>query len=182
MLLSLILVLIWLFDRDAGVEWRRIQDLVPLIQPIAAAEGLDPALVQAVILVESGGRPAVRSSKEAIGLMQVRDIARREVQRLRPRTPDGDLRDPVYNLRIGCAYLAEQLDRFDHDLVLALAAYNAGPSRVSRWRKRHPKRGSRALVDALAPKETRNYYRKVLAAYERLLQQRHEQQASPTNA
>lgn len=92
----------------------------------AAADryGLDPKLVHAVVLVESGYRATAVSAAGAEGLTQ-----------LMPGTARGlgvrDPADPAQNLAGGAAYLARQLVRFQ-DLRLALAAYNAGPERVAR--------------------------------------------------
>jgi soluble lytic murein transglycosylase len=78
------------------------------------------------------------------------------------------VRDPDYNVRLGSRYLGKQLDRYDDEPALALAAYNAGPSRVSRWLEMHgdPRgRDAYRLIDwiELIPfAETRNYVQRVL--------------------
>ena len=82
------------------------------------------------------------------------------------------LRDAEYNARLGSYYLGRQLDGFAQAPALALAAYNAGPSRVYRWLKEHgDPRGESVdkLVDwiELIPfAETRNYVQRVLEARE----------------
>jgi len=105
--------------------------LAPLSQPFmdaiataARRHGLDPKLLHALVLVESGYDPGVCSPVGACGLTQ-----------LMPATA-GDLRvrdrfDPVENLRGGADYLARQIMEFG-DVRLALAAYNSGPGRVRR--------------------------------------------------
>lgn len=114
-----------------------------LIARHARRTGLDPRLVQAVMQVESGFRVNARSSKGAMGLMQ-----------LMPETAVdlrvSDAYDPDQNVRGGTTYLRRMLDRFDGDLQLALAAYNAGPTAVDRHGGVPPY------------KETRQYVRKVL--------------------
>lgn len=97
----------------------------------AAASGLDPALVLAVVVRESGGNSQAVSHRGAVGLMQ-----------LMPGTA-GDLgvtdaTDPRQNLHGGARYLAAMLRRYDGDLDLALAAYNAGPGTVDRLGRRVP--------------------------------------------
>ena len=78
------------------------------------------------------------------------------------------VQDPGYNLRLGAGYLGQQLARFDGEPVLALAAYNAGPRRVTEWLELNgDPRGSDPyrLVDwiELIPfAETRNYVQRVL--------------------
>ncbi len=94
-----------------------------IIQEAAQREGLDPALVRAVIQVESGFNPGALSPKGAIGLMQ-----------LLPETASlygaHDPWDTVQNIFAGTAYLRDLIQHFNGDLVKALAAYNAGPKAV----------------------------------------------------
>lgn len=106
---------------------RRIspQELEPLIQETSRNHNLPPSLVKAVIRVESNFNPEATSPKGAQGLMQ-----------LMPGTADelmvADSYDPRENIGGGVRYLRLLLDRFNNRLHLALAAYNAGPERVSR--------------------------------------------------
>jgi soluble lytic murein transglycosylase len=78
------------------------------------------------------------------------------------------IRDPDYNIRLGAHYLGQQLVRFGNEPVLALAAYNAGPGRVTKWLELNgdPRGGDLyRLVDwiELIPfAETRNYVQRVL--------------------
>jgi hypothetical protein len=95
-----------------------------LIDALAAAEGVDPKLVRAVIQVESRYRPKALSPKGAMGLMQLMPGTAREYAVRDPY-------DPRDNLRAGIRHLKSLLDRFD--LSLALAAYNAGEAAVTRY-------------------------------------------------
>lgn len=103
--------------------------------------GLDPYLVAAVVLVESRFRPDAESYAGAVGLMQVLPYVGADVAERHGLAWNGwrTLRDPAANVRIGTAYLAELLARFDNDVTLALAAYNIGPtllaSRLQRGRR-----------------------------------------------
>lgn len=96
----------------------------PLIRRVAAEQGVDASLVRAVIQVESAYQPRARSSKGAIGLMQVMPATGRQYG-IR------NLYDPASNIRAGVTHLRTLLERYP--LALALAAYNAGAAAVDRF-------------------------------------------------
>jgi soluble lytic murein transglycosylase-like protein len=128
-------------SRDPKVLQREISDA-------ARRASLDPKLVRAVISVESNFNPKAESSKGAMGLMQVRDQTAGECH----------IHDPFHalnNLMGACECLRMLINRYQGDLKLALAAYNAGPSNVDRFKGIPPFH------------ETREYVRKVLAKYEK---------------
>lgn len=103
----------------------RQRRLWPLIRRYARQMGLDPALVMAVVHVESKFLPAAISNRGAIGLMQLTPLTARQL----------GLEDPLdleANLEAGTRYLAQLKRYFQDDLVLTLAAYNAGPTRVEK--------------------------------------------------
>ena len=93
----------------------------------AFGEDLDPRLVQAVIQVESGYNAKALSNKGAMGLMQLMPGTATELA-------VSDPYDPEQNVRGGTTYLRRMMDRFAGDLELALAAYNAGPEAVAKYR------------------------------------------------
>ena len=101
------------------------------IQAAGRASDVDPALIHAVILAESGYNPSARSNKGAVGLMQ-----------LMPETAKRygviDRLDPAQNIRGGTSYLRDLLRLFNNDLRLALAAYNAGEGAVVKYGNRIP--------------------------------------------
>ena len=112
----------------------------------SAAYHLDPDLVNSVIHAESGFNAHAVSPKGARGLMQ-----------LMPGTASqlgvNDSFDPQANVTGGSRYLRELLERYNFDLVKALAAYNAGPERVEQYRGVPPFR------------ETRNYVARIVHEY-----------------
>jgi soluble lytic murein transglycosylase-like protein len=114
----------------------------------AAAErhGVAPALIKAVMAVESNFDPAAVSVKGAAGLMQLMPGTARDLD-------VADVLDPGQNIGGAARYLRHLHERFDGDLEKVLAAYNAGPEAV--------RRAGNALP---AYKETRAYVRRVLAA------------------
>jgi len=114
-----------------------------LIQEHATRHSLRPDLVRAVIQVESGFNPLARSSKGAMGLMQLMPATAHELGIYDPY-------DPAENIRGGTAYLRRLIDRYQGNEELALAAYNAGSTAVDRYGRTVP-----------PYRETREYVKKV---------------------
>ncbi|HEX5127650.1 MAG TPA: lytic transglycosylase domain-containing protein [Rhodocyclaceae bacterium] len=124
--------------------------LKPDIDAAARANTLDPALLHALISVESGFNPRARSARGAQGLMQLMPATAR-------RYGVHNAFDIKENLRAGAHYLHDLLALFDQNTSLALAAYNAGENAVIRSGNRIP-----------PFPETQRYVPKVLAQFARL--------------
>ena len=122
------------------VDHPNIRRYQALIERTARSRGLDPALVKAVIAVESAFDPEAVSDKGALGLMQVMPEvgARYGVAADGKRTLEQKLLDPEINVRVGSTYLRDLLTLFVDDLALALAAYNAGEQSVVRHGEQVP--------------------------------------------
>lgn len=118
-----------------------------VIEETADRHRVDALLLAALVEAESSFLPGAVSPVGAVGLTQVMPAT---AQWLGAR---GDLTDPDSNLDVGARYLRQLLERFDGDVELALAAYNAGPANVRRYGGVPPFR------------ETRGYVRKVLSIY-----------------
>ena len=103
----------------------------PVVQRAALLTGIPAALIDAVITVESTYNPDARSGKHAIGMMQLLDTTAAQVG-------GGDPRNPQDNIMMGSKYLAQLAMKFNGDLPLTLAAYNAGPGAVTRHGYRIP--------------------------------------------
>ena len=107
-----------------------------IIRGHAANHDLDPALLAAVVYVESRFDPNARSKAGAIGLMQLLPETAKGIA-LRTggdRFVVADLRDPEINVRYGSWYLDHLRERYG-DVSLVLAAYHAGPGNVDHWRE-----------------------------------------------
>lgn len=146
-----------------GTVDRAIQELtLPLrhedvIREQSREKGIDAALIAAVIYSESKFSDST-SSAGARGLMQITPETAHDVERHSGGTTFklGDLSNPEINIRYGTYRLRELLDRYEGDVVAALAAYNAGPSNVDNWG------GGALTVDAIPFPETRAYVEEVL--------------------
>jgi hypothetical protein len=135
---------------------KKIAQPVDLNEVVNAASGtyrLDPDLVNSVIRAESGFNVHAVSPKGAQGLMQ-----------LMPKTASDlgvqNAFDPQANVEGGTRYLRELLERYDFDLVKALAAYNAGPQRVEQYGGVPPYYETKAYVARIV----RDFNKKKLAA------------------
>ncbi|HET6469874.1 MAG TPA: lytic transglycosylase domain-containing protein, partial [Geminicoccaceae bacterium] len=130
----------------------------------------EPALLLAVARQESLFDPRAKSSAGALGMMQLMPAtAKAMAKELGVGFAEHKLlADPEFNVRLGGYYLGRQIARFDGEEVLAIAAYNAGPSRVSQWLQQNgdPRgKGVEQLVDWIERipfSETRNYVQRVL--------------------
>jgi len=132
-------------------ELKDAKSIEDLIVRLSKKHGIDPALVKAVVKVESNFNPKATSSVGAKGLMQIMPDTAKDLG-------IKDLYDPKDNLEGGIKYLKRLLKKYDNDISLALAAYNAGPGNVDKH-------------NGVPPfKETRNYVRKVLKAYTKYAQ------------
>jgi len=129
--------------------------------------GVDQSLAFALIRAESNFSPTARSPVGALGLMQLMPATARDTGK--------DLKDPVtaaaltrpdLNVRLGTRHLKHLLTRFNGDLVSAVAAYNAGATPVTRWRKNFAGLREDEFIESIPYPETREYVKKVLAGME----------------
>lgn len=157
--------------RSAGAPWdlRLVRVVYPfphreMILRESRDRGVDPWLVAAIIRQESAFTPAIESGAGAVGFMQVLPRTGGELaarQGVSPWSP-GLLRVPEVNVHLGTAYLHELLQRYGPDLALVLSAYNAGPTRATRWRELPEANDHERLVERIPYGETRQYVKNVL--------------------
>ncbi len=134
----------------------------------ARRHGLDPALLWAVMRVESVYQRRIVSYAGAIGLMQIMPRTARAIawQLGRRDFALEQLLEPAVNLDLAAWYLRSLLDRFEGRLPLAIAAYNGGPHNVRRWmRERPPGMPLDAWLEHIPFGQTWRYVRRVLGHY-----------------
>jgi soluble lytic murein transglycosylase-like protein len=129
-------------------EWR------PIVERAAQAEGIEPALLLALVGLESGGRAGAVSPAGAIGPAQIMPATAANPGFGMEPLPREALTDPARAIPWAARYLARLRDHFGGDMALALAAYNRGPRGVEQDRQE----------GRLLPQETRNYLATLLPA------------------
>jgi hypothetical protein len=130
--------------KSKSKEKKDNSDYHSIVHEKAAVYDLDPGLIKAVIKTESNWNSRAISKKGAMGLMQLMPTTATDMNVSNPF-------DPEENIEGGTKYLKYLLDRFNGDLTLALAAYNAGPRTVEKY----------GFVPPIS--ETRQYVNKVLS-------------------
>lgn len=141
---------------------------------------LRPDHVYAVIRQESAFNKDARSHAGAMGLMQLMPKTGRATARRNdiPLPSIRKLYEPDKNIRIGSAYLRQVMNKYDDSIVLASAAYNAGPHRVQRWLPEEKEQGAANWIALIPFTETRKYVQRVLA-YAAIYDWRMEEPVTP---
>ena len=124
---------------------------------------LSPSLVASVINVESSYRHTAKSTRDAIGLMQIKLSTAKylcEVYKTNENLTEADLYNANTNIKYGCLYLRYLIDKFQ-DTNTALAGYNAGETRVRAWLKDEAYSSDGETLKQIPYQETHNYVKKV---------------------
>lgn len=151
-------------NADAGEDGNRV---------FAVSTGeyrIDPALVNAIIRLESGYNNAATSERGAVGLMQIMPETARYIAKKQGYAKEithASLRNPATNLKVGQDYLKYLLkNKFvNGDMLSLLLAYNAGPGNLQKWKERAPSDDMLFLIETVPLEETRNYAERVMAEY-----------------
>ncbi len=110
-----------------------------VVSTAGSRNNIDPDLITSVIRAESGFNPTAVSPKGARGLMQLMPKTAASLGVQNPM-------NPADNVEAGTRYLRDLLDRYHNDLLLTLAAYNAGPERVEQYKGVPPFRETRSYI------------------------------------
>ena len=120
--------------------------IMGMVEKISEKHGVDSKLVKALIKQESGFNPNAKSKAGAVGLMQLMPATAKSLGIADPY-------NPVQNVEGGVKYLKSMINKYNGNIILALAAYNAGPNAVDKYSGVPPY------------KETQNYVKNILANY-----------------
>jgi soluble lytic murein transglycosylase len=136
-----------------------------IIRQQAAEKSLDPALLAGVIYAESKFRD-VTSAAGAKGLMQITPATAKYIAHLSGGTAFElkDLSTPQVNISYGAYYLRYLMNRYEHNLVLALAAYNGGEGNVDKWVSQAAQQERNLRVRDIPFPETKAYVMRVIDA------------------
>ncbi|MDQ7779715.1 MAG: lytic transglycosylase domain-containing protein [Planctomycetota bacterium] len=142
----------------------RVRHYLPIIERNSTRFGVPVNLVQAVIVAESSARSRAVSPRGALGLMQLMPATARELAGKlgHAKIVDSDCFDPELNIELGTFYLGQLLRDFKDDVTLALAAYNAGPTRVKEWQRSAGRVSGEEVLRLKGFSETKVYVRRVL--------------------
>lgn len=157
----------WFYER-----WRTYREDSQDASILAAGAryGVDPALIKAVVWRESWFNPKAKGTRGELGLMQIREPTAKDwaaAERIHLFT-HFQLLDPGRNTECGAWYLRRLLQRYqgsDNPLPFALAAYNAGPANVARWRKGPGTTNSVEFLNQMDYPATRSYVATVMKRY-----------------
>ena len=135
-----------------------------LLDKYAKKRNIDPSWMYGLVRAESAFIEDVKSPAGAIGLMQVMPQTGLETAKSigLKGFKTSKLKQAETNIPIGSAYMKKMLDKFDGNMILATAAYNAGPHRVSKWLPKHGCEQPDIWVEQIPFNETRKYVSRVL--------------------
>ena len=180
-IIALCIFIVLLVIYFVGFKIFRVQDsILKMIYPTKYSEyvekyadeyGVDKYLIYALIKAESNFNPEVTSSSDARGLMQLMEETAVERSNLiDDETIEAhDLYDPETNIRLGTSYLSYLLGLYNDNMILALAAYNAGLGNVQQWIQDEIIKPDGSDIENIPYKETENYVRKIIRDYQMYL-------------
>ena len=171
-LLALVLILLALFTVYHS-DWFQKKYLYPypyrdFIEQYAKINAIDPLLVVSIMKAESKFDPSANSAAGAIGLMQLMPESARWIadEIGEPLGRASMLENPQISIKLGSWYIASLIDENNGNLVLALAAYNAGRGNVNYWIKAKDWPANFSDYNSIPFKETSVFVKRVLANYE----------------
>lgn len=160
----------WLRRWPVG-DWRKAWEIafprphMPIVDREAEKNGVDQALIYAVMREESMFDARAHSHADAYGLMQlIEPTAKHFAKKLGMNYVRSALFRPSVNIALGSKVLQSYSERFPNDPLLGIPSYNAGPGRPKRWLKERPNLDFDVWVELIPFRETRRYTKRVLAS------------------
>lgn len=138
------------------------QKYAEYVNTYAEQYNVDPLIVFAIIKAESNFNPEAKSHNQAQGLMQLMESTASEVS----NEENINLYDAETNIKLGTCYFAKLLEKYNFQLGIALAAYNAGMGNVDTWIEREIIQSDGSDLENIPYKETNMYVRKILNDYQ----------------
>ena len=168
LILSILLGIVKIFD----IKEKVLKNIYPTtyseyVYKYSEENEIDPLLTFAIIKAESNFNQDAVSNSNAIGLMQLVESTAKEIaeKNLNMSFSKETLYNPEYNIKIGTAYYAKLLEKYNRNTGVALAAYNAGIGKVDTWIKDGIIKEDGSDLENIPYKETNNYVRKILRDY-----------------
>jgi soluble lytic murein transglycosylase len=169
--ISTLILLLYVFELQ-NILFKRVYPKYysEYVQKYAEEYNIDPLLVYSVIKAESNFNPNAISTSGAMGLMQVMELTAIEKAEILDINMNSDninkLFEPSINIHIGVSYLAFLLEKYNGNIMLALAAYNAGLGNVNRWIEEGIIKPDGSNIGNIPFRETNSYVRRILRNYE----------------
>lgn len=167
-ILIIVLIAYFIIFQVLGLKTNIMKKVYPqkykdYISMYAEEYNVDPLLIFAIIKTESNFNTNSKSSKEAKGLMQLMENTANEL--FTEESEDLDLYNPEINIKLGTYYFSKLLEKYDYQIGIALAAYNAGMGNVNSWIEKRIIQANGSDLENIPYKETNMYVRKVLNNY-----------------
>ena len=172
-ILVLIIIIIIFISEIFNFKEKFYKNLYPttyseFVYKYSEENNIDPLLTFAIIKAESNFNENAVSNSNAIGLMQLVESTAEEIveKDLNITFKTNMLYNAEYNIKIGTTYYAKLLKRYDGNIGISLAAYNAGIGKVDKWMQDGIINSDGSDLENIPYKETNNYVRKILRDYE----------------
>lgn len=168
----IILLLLIILLKAFNIKEIILQNMYPkkyseYVEKYAEEYNVDSLLIFSIIKAESNFDEKAKSSSEAKGLMQLMDATAIEIANKidEPLIEKETLYEPEKNIMIGVKYFSDLLKIYDDNMLLALAAYNAGIGNVNTWIEDGVIKSDGSDIENIPYKETNMYVRKIIRNY-----------------
>lgn len=168
LILILILVILFSIFKIPNIILKQVypQKYNEYVTKYAEQYNVDSMLIYAIIKAESNFKPNIKSSSNAMGLMQLmEETAIETASKVGIEYTEGCLYDAEININLGIKYYSELLKEYDNNYLLALIAYNAGTGNLKKWIEQGIIKPDGSNIENIPYKETNNYVRKIVRDY-----------------